>query len=67
MLKKVSAIITVRYKSVRYVKVFLWKFDSDSTGYLKKLSAISRCPLYSMSAIDRFVRYVRYKLIEQKR
>ena len=46
--KDVSVITNIRYKSVRYKEVFLWEFDRDSAGSLK------RCPLYSMSAIDRF-------------
>ena len=37
--EKVSAIIDVRYKSVHYIEVFLWEFDSDLAGSLKK------CPL----------------------
>ena len=37
--KKVSAITDVRYKSVRYIEVFLEQFDHDSTGSLKT------CPL----------------------
>ena len=48
VLKKMSAITNVRYKSVRYIEVFLWELDRDSAGSLK------RCPLYNMSAIDRF-------------
>ena len=34
-----SAKKSVRYKSVRYIEVFLWEFDRDSVGSLKK------CPL----------------------
>ena len=49
--KKVFAITNVRYKSVRYIEVFLWAWFGR---FLKKISAITRCPLYSMSAIDRF-------------
>ena len=37
--KEVSAITNVRYKSRHYIEVFLWEFDRDSTGSLKK------CPL----------------------
>ena len=41
----------VRYKSVRYIKVFLWEFDRDSTGSLKKCPLLPcvryiACPLY---------------------
>ena len=34
--KKVSALGNKCYKSVRYVEVFLWEFDCDSAGSLKK-------------------------------
>ena len=34
-----SAITNIRYKSVCYIEVFLWEFDRDSVGSLKK------CPL----------------------
>ena len=52
--KKVSAIANVRYKSVHYIEIFVWEFDRDSASPIKKVSAITRCTLYSMSAIDRF-------------
>ena len=52
--KKLSAITNVCYKSVRYLEVFLWELDRDSADSSKKVSTITRCPLYSMSAIDRF-------------
>ena len=50
--QKMSAISNVFYESVRYIEVFLWGFDRDSTNSLKK------CPLlpgvrYNISAIDR--------------
>ena len=37
--KKVSALANEYYKSVRYIEAFLWEFDCDSAGSLKK------CPL----------------------
>ena len=33
--KKVSTIVNVRSKSVRYTEVFLWEFDRDLAGSLK--------------------------------
>ena len=35
-------------------EVFLWEFDRDLAISFKKVSAITTCPLYSMSAIDTF-------------
>ena len=37
--KKVPTITNVHYKSVRYTEVFLWEFDRELVGSLKK------CPL----------------------
>ena len=39
VLKKVPAIAIASYKSVRYIELFLWEFNLDSAGSLKK------CPL----------------------
>ena len=50
MLKKVSALTNVRYKSVRYIEVFPWEFDRDSVNFLKK------CPLLAG------VRYIAFPL-----
>ena len=56
----VSAVTIVRYKIVHYIGVFLWEFDRDSAGSTKK------CPLYSMSAIDRFDRISNSTLINRE-
>ena len=37
-----SAITNVRFKSVRHIGFFLWEFDRDLAGSLKKVSAITR-------------------------
>ena len=57
--KIVSAITIIRYKSVRYIGVFLWELDRDLAGSTKKCPLQQGVSYNNMSAIDRLTLYIR--------